>query len=479
MKRLRVFAVVAMLAALAAAGVVTVHAGTDDYIKVGIKYGSSAPSSITVSASEGLALYNADGSYISKAGSNGLEGYSSVTLKNNGAGVDVTDSSGNTIITLSGDGTECVASAALFSSNGLVTAGTSSYRGGIVPYINSSGQMNIINYVDIEDYLRSVISKEMSPSYQLEALKAQAVTARSFVLQNEKTHASQGFSVCATTHCQVYGGAANEYDRTDQAVEETAGKIMYYNGAPVAGYYYANSGGHTENSEDVWSAALGYLRGKPDPYSPDNSWTVRLTKQQIYNALSSRGIGDIQSITIDSVNDSGYAASVTVNGSRKSYTVTKDSIRSMFGSAATLKSRNITLDTEGGTIMAGSGGTSTTIPESGSWYAQTSSGKTKLGENISIVSASGTSSVKLNGMNVVGAGGASSVISYTPAQTVVTGGGSGTTITFNSDSDVLIINGKGYGHGVGMSQTGAQEMAKQGFDYIDILKFYYTDIEVK
>lgn len=479
MKKFRVFAAAALMAVLVAAGAITASAGTDDYIKVGIKYGSSAPSSITVSASGGLALYNADGSYVSKAGSSALDGYDSVTLKNNGSGVDVTDSAGNTIMTLAGDGTECIASSSLLSSGTAVTAGTSSYRGGIVPYINSSAQMNIINYVDIEDYLKSVVSKEMSPSYQLEALKAQAVTARSYVLQNAKTHASQGFSVCATTHCQVYGGAGQEYDRTNQAVEETAGKIMYYNGAPVAGYYYANSGGHTENSEDVWTTALGYLRGKADPYSPDYNWTVRLTKQQIYNALSSRGIGDILSITIDSVNDSGYAASVTINGSRKSYTVTKDSIRSIFGSAASLKSRNFTFDTEGGTITSGSGGTTTTIPESGSWYAQTSSGKTKLGQNISVVSASGTSSAQLDGRTVLGADGVSSVISYTPAQTVTTGGSGGTTITFNSDSDVLIISGKGNGHGVGMSQTGAQEMAKQGFDYIDILKFYYTDVEVK
>jgi stage II sporulation protein D len=66
---------------------------------------------------------------------------------------------------------------------------------------------------------------------------------------------------------------------------------------------------------------------------------------------------------------------------------------------------------------------------------------------------------------------------YTPAQTVSEG--TGTTVIFNNDSDVLIINGKGSGHGVGMSQTGAQAMALQGYTYEDILKFYYTDIEVK
>lgn len=84
----------------------------------------------------------------------------------------------------------------------------------------------------------------------------------------------------------------------------------------------------------------------------------------------------------------------------------------------------------------------------------------------------------LNGLKVMDASGTVTDIAYTPAQTVTTTGGS-TTVTFNSASDTLIINGKGNGHGVGMSQTGAQGMAKEGFDYVDILQFYYTGIEVK
>lgn len=471
---LKISAAALFLAAAFALTLTSVHADTAEYIKIGLKYGAGAPSSITVSASEGLSLYTAGDSGIVKAGSV-LDGYTSVVLKNNSSSVLVTDASGNTITTLSGSGTECIASSTLLSSGAAVAAGGTSYRGGIIPYLNSSKQMNIINYADIEEYLRSVVSVEMSPSYELEALKAQAVAARSFVKANQTTHASQGFSVCSTTHCQVYGGVSKESARTDQAVSETSGKLMYYDGAAVAGYYMASSGGHTENSEDVWTAALGYLRGKSDPYSSDSSWTVTITKAQLNKIFSSRGLGDIKSVTIDSTNDSGYAASVTVTGSRSSYTVKKDSIRSMF-SGYSLKSRNFTFDTSGGT-KASSGGSSVTVPESGSWYAVGSSGSVKLGQSINVATSSGTYSSQLDGSYVIDENGKISGISYTPAQTTSSGGS--VTVTFNSDSDTLIINGKGNGHGVGMSQTGAQEMAKQGFDYAQILKFYYTDIEVK
>lgn len=107
--------------------------------------------------------------------------------------------------------------------------------------------------------------------------------------------------------------------------------MVYYQGKPVAAYYFANSGGHTENSEDAWVSALGYLRGKEDPYSPSYTWTVELTRADLTKTFASEGLGTVESISIDSVNDSGYAASVTVHGSRNSITYTKEAIRSALG----------------------------------------------------------------------------------------------------------------------------------------------------
>ncbi|MGN1350092.1 MAG: SpoIID/LytB domain-containing protein [Anaerovoracaceae bacterium] len=473
MNNIKKFTVIIIMMTAFFASALSVHAVSDSYIKVGLKYGSSAPSSVKISADSGLVLCSAESGTVAKAG-NELDGYQTVTMNNGGTCAVIRDTSGNTIASIPADGSVCIAAAGIFSSDEPVSSDGTSYRGGIMPYLNSSGQMNIINYVSREDYLRGVLASEMMASYELEALKAQAITARSFQLANQSTHASQGFSVCSTTHCQVYGGVSKEYARTDQAVAETAGQLLYYDGQPVAGYYYSNSGGHTENSEDVWSSFVGYLRGKADPYSPEKPWTVRLTKKEIFNALSAQGIGDIQSVTVDSVNASGYVASITVKGSRSSITKTKDSVRSVFGSAGSLRSRMFTISTEGGTLT---GGGTATVPASGTWYARSASGTVVLGENLNVLTADGMSTQKLNGTKVIRGDGTTSTLSYTPAYTVSSG--QGTTVTFSSDSDVLILSGNGYGHGVGMSQEGAQEMAKQGFSCQDILKFYYTDVEVK
>ena len=476
MRKKGIFVIVVFLFAALFSGIISyADAYETDYIKVGLKYGSSAPSNINISASEGLALYTVSESGASRI-SSALDGYTSVNLKNNSGSIIVASAGGDTIMTLKGDGTECIAPKDLLTSSSPLVIGGSSYRGGLVPYLNSSKKMNVINYVDIEEYLRSVVSVEMSPSYEIEALKAQAVAARSFIKSSGSSHASQGFLVCASTHCQVYGGTAKEHSRSDQAVEETKGKVIYYNGKPVAAYYFASSGGHTENSEDVWVTALGYLRGKEDPYSSESSWTVTITKAQIANALSSKNLGDIKSVSIDNINPSGYAASVTVTGSKSSYTVKKDSIRSMFGSSYSLKSRNFKFDTQGGKLES-SITDAKAASASGEWYAVSSDKTSKLGQNVNIASSSGIISSELNGLKVVDSSGLQTDIAYTSGENTTAGGSM--KVTFNSSSDALIINGKGNGHGVGMSQTGAQNMAKSGFDYMEILKFYYTDIEVE
>ena len=174
----------------------------------------------------------------------------------------------------------------------------------------------------------------------------------------------------------------------------------------------------------------------------------------------------MESITIDSVNDSGYVASVTVNGSRDSITYTKENIRSALGTS--LKSRNFTFDTKGGTL---SGGTAPSV--SGKYYGCSSIGTGTLGQTVSVLSADGVTSRDLAGMTALGSGGNKTV--FTGGTAAITG----TTVTFDDNSDVLIINGKGYGHGVGMSQQGAQQMGKLGFTYKEILEYYYTGIEVR
>jgi peptidoglycan hydrolase-like amidase len=109
----------------------------------------------------------------------------------------------------------------------------------------------------MEEYLRGVVPAEMPASWPLEALRAQAVAARSYA-STRRAHRNVGADVCTTTHCQVW--RAVYYDRTDQAVRETRGVVGRYDGLIIEAYYFAHCDGRTRNSEEVWIRALPYCR---------------------------------------------------------------------------------------------------------------------------------------------------------------------------------------------------------------------------
>lgn len=140
------------------------------------------------------------------------------------------------------------------------------YRGRILLYLNDRGRLNLINEVDLEEYLRGVVPREMGPEVykQIEALKAQAVAARTYTLRNLGEFVEEGYDICATPRCQVYGGMAAEHPLTDQAIRETAGIVMLYGGRPVDALYSSTCGGHTENVNVVFPLKKEpYLQGVP------------------------------------------------------------------------------------------------------------------------------------------------------------------------------------------------------------------------
>lgn len=450
--------------------IVFADAATDEYIKIGLRYASSETTA-QLSSDSGFALASVGNNEIVSSGTTFMN-EDVITVRLADGEIQMIGEAGDVLATLKGDGTECITGGGYASeSDDKIEFGGKSYRGGIIPYINSAGQLNIINYLSIDDYTRGVVHSEIGQSSHIEAIKAQAVAIRSYALLNKSTHSAQGFDMCSTTHCQVYSGADSEYTSTNQAVDETKGELVYYQGKPVAAYYFANSGGHTENSEDAWSAALGYLRGIVDAYSPAYNWTQQITRADLNKVFSAKGLGTVESISIDSVNDSGYVASITVKGSRDSITYTKENIRSALG--VSLKSRNFTFSANGASVSGD--GTVSQSANQNVYYGCSSIGTSLLDSSVSVLSASGVSIKSLNGLTAMGASG-KNVLTTGSGQSSSSGGA---TVTFNNDSDVLIINGKGYGHGVGMSQQGAQQMAKQGFTYKEILEYYYTGIEVK
>ena len=179
------------------------------------------------------------------------------------------------------------------------------YRGNIIVRLSQKGKLNIINEVDIEDYLKGILPKEANSAWPIEALKTQAVISRSYVLKNFKKHSKDGFDVCSTIHCQVYGGASAETKTCNEAVVKTFGEVVVYDNKIAQTLFHSSCGGHTEDPKYVWewtTKTPKYLEGLKDKYCKDNpnqDWTSTLKEQTIREKLIKAGykIGKIKSIS--------------------------------------------------------------------------------------------------------------------------------------------------------------------------------------
>jgi stage II sporulation protein D len=139
------------------------------------------------------------------------------------------------------------------------------YRGRLEVFANLRGTLTVVNVVGLEDYLRGVVPNELSPGGYpaIEALKAQAVAARTYAVSHRGQFASAGFDLLPTTRSQVYGGRQTEHQLTDRAVEETRGRVATFDGEVINALYTSTCGGRTEHAENIFGgAAVPYLRGR-------------------------------------------------------------------------------------------------------------------------------------------------------------------------------------------------------------------------
>src|SRR5437763_11086313 len=135
------------------------------------------------------------------------------------------------------------------------------YRGKIEVFANPHGALTVVNVIGLEDYVRGVVPNELSyPA--LEALKAQAIAARTYAVKNRGQFASEGFDLLPTTRSQVYRGLTSETSLTSRAVDETRGMIATYKGEPINALYTSTCGGRTEDVENIFNEAVPYLRGR-------------------------------------------------------------------------------------------------------------------------------------------------------------------------------------------------------------------------
>ncbi|HKQ98431.1 MAG TPA: SpoIID/LytB domain-containing protein, partial [Candidatus Polarisedimenticolia bacterium] len=141
-----------------------------------------------------------------------------------------------------------------------------SYRGTLEVRVDKGGRLRVINELPMEDYLRGVVPNEMGPGVypELEALKAQAVAARTYIVANLGQYSDYGYDVCDSPSCQVYKGASTEHPLTNQALEETRGVILIWDGKPINAMYTSTCGGHTEDGNLIFPEEKGpYLKGVP------------------------------------------------------------------------------------------------------------------------------------------------------------------------------------------------------------------------
>jgi stage II sporulation protein D len=192
------------------------------------------------------------------------------------------------------------------------------YRGKFRILKNPKGGMDVVNVLDIEAYLYGVVPKEMSPRWFPEALRAQAIAARTYALYQMDKGKNREFDVLSTTTSQVYGGASVEMEKSSRAVDETRGMVLRYNNQLVLAYFHANSGGMTEDAQRVWTAEVPYLKAVRDDYSakaPGCAWKLTLRLDDIRKALNKKGldIGRIEKIDAVDVSPSGRVMKIRIS----------------------------------------------------------------------------------------------------------------------------------------------------------------------
>ena len=335
--------------------------------------------------------------------------------------------------------------------DGNVTIEGARYRGVGEVRLNSKGTLAGINELPIEEYLLGVVPRELGPIQYpyLEALKAQAVAARTYSIVNLGKRRNDGYDLLPTVSDQVYGGMVAEHPLSSQAVTETAGIVAAYNGKLISTLYSSTSGGWTANSEDVFTSAEPYLRGVPD-HERGNSIDARFAQENQPSLANFRNHANARSLRNAAEGDfeSDFA-------SRHRWYVDwtpaeiRQSLSSYFGKdVGQVLEINVVERSSSGRALR------TEFVTATGTYVET---KDRLRTALRFVtSTGGTSSLY------------STLVYIEPV--------------IDSKTKELVgfeAWGGGFGHGVGMSQTGAVGMAAKGHTYDEILKHYYRGITLE
>ena len=323
---------------------------------------------------------------------------------------------------------------------------TRAYQGELEFRIDRNGKLAAINVVPLEEYPKGVVPGEMATTFPLEALKAQAVAARTFFLYNfGRVHVDDPFDVCADVHCQVFVGSKSRIEKIEKAVRETRGVVILQKDQLCTTPFSAVCGGHTENSENVWSGdPQPYLRGvydivnaesvasKFDLSLEENARTWIESSPSVFCNVEKNGNPDYAAYAAKFFR---WQASFTRQELEKNI---KDYTGKAFGALVDLEA--VSRGVSGRIIQLRVIGTKDNIT---------------IGKELRIRKALSPKTL------------------YSGCFVVDKKGGS------NGLADEFVIKGAGWGHGVGMCQIGAAIMAEKGGDAKAILQHYYTGTKIK
>ncbi|MCY3896126.1 MAG: SpoIID/LytB domain-containing protein [Chloroflexi bacterium] len=316
----------------------------------------------------------------------------------------------------------------------------------------SGGDPQVVNELRLADYLASVVGSEIPPTWEVEALKAQAVAARNYALQ--QVNPSAEYDICDSQFCQAYDGVAGEYPSTIRAVRETSGVVAMYAGDLIAAYYASNMGDHTTSAVDVWGRDVPYLRGVPSPSDVEAlstswgaegyRWTRAIPLYRIADLRTASGVlGELSEVRVLRTAQSGQPAEVELLGDQGAVTLAGDDIRITLG----LPSAFAEFRTVPGERLVLFNPTPRRVA------ALQADGYSLELRRRSVAFAEAPAGVQL-------VRGTLDVAEFRlPPR--------------------LIVNGRGFGHGVGMSQWGAQGMARAGHSFDEILAHYYSGAVVE
>jgi len=229
-----------------------------------------------------------------------------------------------------------------------------SYRGLFDFYPTDKGML-VVNELPIEEYLIGLINCEISSLWPVEAVKAQAVIARSYAIYQKDARRTALYHLESSVMDQVYEGVDIEDSRAARAVQETVGEVLTYSGAVIQAFYHSNCGGHTESAQNVWGADLPYLQGVTCSYclnAPSAKWEVVLSLKKIELLLNAAGyhVSDPSNIRIGASNRNGRLQDLAIVTPKGGVVISAVNFRKAIGYSV-IKSTNFTVRKRGDELV--------------------------------------------------------------------------------------------------------------------------------